>query len=86
MVYTESWKFVVSGRNILISYNQLKKLLVVRKTSKADIRKAAGIGPKAMTRLRRAEEVTLAVLYKICNTLDVNIGDVMEFVPEEVKG
>ena len=39
-----------------------------------------------MTRLRRAEEVTLAVLYKICNTLDMNIGDVMEFVPKEVKG
>lgn len=63
-----------------ISYNKLWKLLVDRKMSKADLRKAAGIAPNTMTRLRRDEEVTLAVLNKICSTLDVDIGDVMEFV------
>ncbi len=35
-----------------------------------------------MTQLRRDEEVTLAVLNRICVALDVNIGDVMEFVQE----
>ena len=50
--------------------------------SKADLRKAAGIAPNTMTRLRRDEEVTLSVLNRICVALDVNIGDVMEFVPE----
>lgn len=63
-----------------ISYNKLWKLLVDRKMSKADLRKAAGIAPNTMTRLRRDEEVTLAVLNKICTTLNVDIGDVMEFV------
>ena len=63
-----------------ISYNKLWKLLVDKKMSKADLRKAAGIAPNTMTRLRRDEEVTLAVLNRICVTLDVNIGDVMEFV------
>ena len=65
-----------------ISYNKLWKLLVDKKMSKADLRKAAGIAPKTMTRLRRDEEVTLAVLNKICSTLNVDIGDVMEFMPE----
>ena len=65
-----------------ISYNKLWKLLVDKKMSKADLRKAAGIAPNTMTRLRRDEEVTLAVLTRICVVLDVNIGDVMEFVPE----
>ena len=65
-----------------ISYNKLWKLLVDRKMSKADLRKAAGIAPNTMTRLRRDEEVTLAVLNKICATLGVDIGDIMEFVPE----
>ncbi len=69
-----------------ISYNKLWKLLVDKKMSKADLRKAAGIAPNTMTRLRRDEEVTLAVLNKICSTLDVNIGDVMEFVPENEAG
>ena len=68
---------------MLISYNKLWKLLVDKKMSKADLRKATGIAPNTMTRLRRDEEVTLTVLYKICNTLDVNIGDIMEFLPEE---
>ena len=66
-----------------ISYNKLWKLLVDKKISKADLRKAAGIAPNTMTRLRRDEEVTLSVLNRICIVLDVNIGDVMEFVPEE---
>ena len=68
-----------------ISYNKLWKLLVDRKMSKADLRKAAGVAPNTMTRLRRDEEVTLSVLYKICSTLQVNIGDVVEFVLEENK-
>lgn len=63
-----------------ISYNKLWKLLVDKKMSKADLRKAAGIAPNTMTRLRRDEEVTLSVLNRICIVLDVNIGDVMEFV------
>ena len=54
--------------------------------SKADLRKAAGIAPNTMTRLRRDEEVTLAVLNRICVALDVNIGDVMEFTNDERDG
>ena len=65
-----------------ISYNKLWKLLIDKKMSKADLRKAAGIAPNTMTRLRRDEEVTLTVLHKICTTLEVDIGDIMEFLPE----
>lgn len=65
-----------------ISYNKLWKLLIDRKMSKADLRKAAGIAPNTMTRLRRDEEVTLTVLHKICTTLDVDIGDIVAFLPE----
>ena len=65
-----------------ISYNKIWKLLVDKKMSKADLRKAAGIAPNTMTRLRRDEEVTLSVLSKICSTLNVDIGDIMEFMPE----
>ena len=73
--------FVAGGRTeMAISYNKLWKLLVDKKMSKADLRKAAGIAPNTMTRLRRDEEVTLSVLNRICVALDVNIGDVMEFV------
>ena len=69
-----------------ISYNKLWKLLVDKKMSKADLRKAAGIAPNTMTRLRRDEEVTLTVLNQICKTLEVDIGDIMEFLPGTEKG
>ncbi len=63
-----------------ISYNKLWKLLIDRKMSTADLRRAAGIAPNTMTRLRKDEEVSLAVLKRICSVLQVNIGDVMEFL------
>ena len=66
-----------------ISYNKLWKLLIDRKISQSDLRKTAGIAPNTMTRLRRDEEVTLTILYKICVTLGVNIGEIMEFTIQE---
>ena len=68
-----------------VSYNKLWKLLVDKKMSKADLRRAAGIAPNTMTRLRRDEEVTLTVLNKICTALGADIGDIMEFLPEETS-
>ena len=66
-----------------ISYNKLWKLLVDRKMSKAELRKAVSIAPNTMTRLNRDEQVSLTVLNKICSVLDVNIGDIMEFLPDD---
>ncbi|MBE5809690.1 MAG: helix-turn-helix transcriptional regulator [Clostridiales bacterium] len=63
-----------------ISYNKLWKLLIDRKMSKADLRRISGVAPNTMTRLRRDEEVTLTVLFKICSALNVNIDQIMEFV------
>ena len=65
-----------------ISYNKLWKLLIDKKMSSSELRKEVGIAPNTMTRLRRDEEVTLSVLNKICKTLEVDIGDIMEFLPE----
>lgn len=74
---------------MVISYNKLWKLLIDRKMSKADLRRAVGIAPNTMTKLNRVEEVTLETLGKICGVLGVNIGDVVDIFPkcqEEKKG
>ena len=68
------------------SYNKLWKLLVDKKMSKADLRKASGVSPNTMTKLRRDEPVMLSVLDKICKTLDVNYGDIVDYVSEENGG
>ena len=66
-----------------VSYNKLWKLLVDKKMSKADLRKAADVAPNTMTKLRRDEPVTLAILGKICNVLECDYGDIMTYVPDE---
>ena len=74
---------------MVISYNKLWKLLIDRKMSKADLRRAVGIAPNTMTKLNRVEEVTLETLGNICGVLGVNIGDVVDIFPkrqEEKKG
>lgn len=65
-----------------VPYNRLWKLLVDKKMRKSDLRKQAEIAPNTMTKLRRDEEVTLGVLGKICKTLNVDYGDIMEYVKE----
>ena len=65
-----------------VSYNRLWKLLIDRKMSKADLRKAAGLAPNTMTKLRRDEPVATGVLEKICSTLDTDFGDIVEYIKE----
>lgn len=66
-----------------VSYNKLWKLLIDRKMTRADLRRAAGIAPNTMTKLGRDEEVSLGILGRICAVLEVNIGEIMDFVERQ---
>ena len=68
-----------------ISYKKLWKLLIDKDMTAVELREKTGIAPNTMTKLRRGEEVSMTVLIKICTALSVNIGDVMDLVPEEVS-
>lgn len=65
-----------------VSYNKLWKLLIDKKMTKAEMRRAAGISPNTLTKLNRDEEVTMTIINKICTALDVDVGEVMEFIPD----
>ena len=67
-----------------ISYKKLWKLMIDKEISAVELREKTGIAPNTMTKLRRDEEVSMAVLVKICKVLDANIGDIMDLIPEEV--
>ena len=71
-----------------IRYNKLWKLLVDKKMSKCDLRKAVGVAPNTLTKLRRDEEVSMAILIRICEHLDCDIGDIvsLENVDELATG
>ena len=66
-----------------ISYKKLWKLLIDKDMTAAQLREKTGIAPNTMTKLRRDEEVSMAVLIKICTALNANIGDIMDLIPGE---
>ena len=66
-----------------ISYKKLWKLLIDKGMTAVELREKTGIAPNTMTKLRRDEEVSMAVLIKICNVLNANIGDIMDLIPGE---
>ena len=65
-----------------VSYKPLWKLLIDCEMSQSELRQRAAIAPNTMTKLRRNQEVSMNVLIRICATLHVNIGDVMELIPD----
>lgn len=65
-----------------VSYNKLWKLLVDRKMSKADLRKAVDIAPNTLTKMRKDGEVSMSILLRIATYLDCDISDICEFVKD----
>ena len=63
-----------------VSYDKLWKLLIDKKMSAAELRKNAEIAPNTMTRMRKNQEVTMFVLEKICDVLDADFGDIVEYI------
>ncbi len=66
-----------------MSYNKLWKLLIDKQMKKSDLRKNAGISSSSLAKLGKDENVTTEVLVKVCNALKCDVGDIMEFVPDE---
>ena len=66
-----------------ISYKKLWKVLIDKDTKKKDLQAAAGISWASVTKLSKGESVSMEVLMKVCKTLECNIGDIMDLIPEE---
>ena len=65
-----------------ISYNKLWKLLIDKKMNKQDLRNSSGISTASLAKLGKGENITTAVLLKICDALDCGIDDIMEIVDD----
>lgn len=64
-----------------VSYKKLWHLLLDRNMSKAALEKKAGISHYAMTKMGKDEDVTTEVLSKLCETLNCQIEDIVDFIP-----
>ena len=62
-----------------VSYDKLWKLLIDKKMNRTDLKEAAGISFNVLAKMGISEFISMESLYKICHTLDCDIGDVIEF-------
>lgn len=69
-----------------VSYKKLWKLLIDRDMKKKDLQLAAGLSSTTIAKLSNHENVSMDVLIKVCTILGVDIGDIMELVPNAQPG
>ena len=65
-----------------VSYDKLWKLLIDKKMNRTELKEAAGISFNVLAKMGKSEFISMESLYKICHTLDCDIGDVIEFTEE----
>ena len=64
------------------SYNKLWKLLIDKKMMKKDLMAITNLTSTTIAKMSKDLPVSMDVLGRICKALDVNIGDIVDFLPE----
>jgi DNA-binding Xre family transcriptional regulator len=67
------------------SCNKLFKLLIDRNIKKKELREMSGVSATSIAKLGKGVNVNTDVLLKICGALNCDIGDIMEFVPDNER-
>lgn len=65
-----------------VSYDKLWKLLIDKKMNRTELKDTSGISFNVLAKLGRNEFVSMESLSKICSTLNCNVGDIVDFLPE----
>lgn len=66
-----------------ISYNKMKKRMIDLDMKPKDLKACAAISQNVMAKINKNESISIESLEKICRVLKCNIGDVIDFLPEE---
>lgn len=62
-----------------VSYNGLWKLLIDKNMKKMDLVEDVGISSSTLAKMSKGENVSLAVLEKLCEALDCDFGDLISY-------
>lgn len=65
------------------NYNGLWKILIDKNMKKKDLIKSIGISPTTISKMKKGEGISLSVLGKICEKLQVDIGDTVNLVVDK---
>jgi len=66
-----------------VSYKKLWKLLIDKDMKKQDLRAAAKVSSSSIAKLSKGENVNTDILVKICKTLNCDVSDIMEILPDK---
>ncbi len=72
------------GAFMKVSYKKMWVLCAEKEMSKAELRRRAGLSSATFTKLRKNQEVTIAVMLKLAEVLDCNAGDMMDFIKDDI--
>ncbi len=68
-----------------VSYKKLWKLLIDKDMNKTELANLANVSSFTITKMSKGENVTVEVLAKICNALNCDIDDIVEFIHVDKK-
>ena len=66
-----------------VNYNKLWKLMIDRSMNKTQLKNGAHLSTNVIAKLGKNEKVSIDTLGKICGVLQCNIGDIVDFVPDD---
>ncbi len=67
----------------MISYDNLWKTMKQKGISQYALIKTYGVSPGQITRMKRNESVSTNTIEMFCRILKCQVGDIMEYIPEE---
>jgi len=67
---------------MMVSYNKLWKLLIDKGLNKKELITLSGVSSSSIAKMTKGQNVTTDVLCKICEVLDCDFKDIMEYIPE----
>lgn len=67
----------------MFSYDKLWKILIDKKMTKEQLRTMAKLSPTTIAAMGKGDGISPKVLERICNSLEVQPGDIMEIKPNE---
>lgn len=66
-----------------VCYKKLWKLLIDKDMKKRDLHKATGLSAPVIARMGKGQNVSTASLRRICEALDCDLSDIVDFVKDE---
>lgn len=67
----------------IVSYDKLWKKLIDKKWNRTKLKEKSGISTASLAKLGKNANITTDVLAKISESLDCDVSDIMEIVPDE---